>query len=342
VAATMDDVAARAGVSRAAVSLALRNSPKVSAARRAQILEVAAELGYRPNINASRLAKAKTGTIGVVFSDLHNPLYAEMLDGLAAALHDRPEQLLLASAFHDPDRERAAVDAFLSHRVEGLALLGSQLPPVDIRQLARETPTVVAGRRIDGVDWVAVDDAAGAALATEHLIALGHRRIAHIDGGDAAGAALRREQFLTTMREHRLTRQAIVVTGDYTERGGRTAALKLLTARRRPTAIFAANDFSALGVLSAARSLGLVVPASLSVMGFDNTTIAQSEFVGLSTIDYPRQDMGEQTLALLKGRIAEPSRPPAQVTLTPQLTARLTTAPPAPTDGVSTVAAGSV
>ena len=139
-AVTMDDVAARAGVSRAAVSLALRNSPKVSAARRAQILQVAAELGYRPNINASRLARARTGTIGVVFSDLHNALYAEMLDGLAAALRDGPEQLLLASGFHDPDRERAAVEAFLSHRVDGLALLGSQLPPPDIQQLALETP----------------------------------------------------------------------------------------------------------------------------------------------------------------------------------------------------------
>jgi DNA-binding LacI/PurR family transcriptional regulator len=104
VAVTMDDVAARAGVSRAAVSLALRNSPKVSAARREQILQVAAELGYRPNINASRLARARTGTIGVVFSDLHNALYAEMLDGLAGALGDGPEQLLLASGFHDPDR----------------------------------------------------------------------------------------------------------------------------------------------------------------------------------------------------------------------------------------------
>ena len=139
-AVTMDDVAARAGVSRAAVSLALRNSPKVSAARRAQILQVAAELGYRPNINASRLARARTGTIGVVFSDLHNALYAEMLDGLAAALRDGPEQLLLASGFHDPDRERAAVEAFLSHRVDGLALLGSQLPAAEIQQLAPEIP----------------------------------------------------------------------------------------------------------------------------------------------------------------------------------------------------------
>jgi DNA-binding LacI/PurR family transcriptional regulator len=327
VAVTMDDVAARAGVSRAAVSLALRNSPKVSAARREQILQVAAELGYRPNINASRLARARTGTIGVVFSDLHNALYAEMLDGLAGALGDGPEQLLLASGFHDPDRERAAVEGFLSHRVDGLALLGSQLPTWEIQQLASEIPTVIAGRRVDGVDWVTVDDAAGAALATEHLITLGHRRIAHIDGGTGAGAVLRREQFQTTMRKHHLARQAIIANGDYTERTGHAAALKLMTARRPPSAIFAANDSSALGVLAAARSGGLVVPTSISVIGFDNTTIAQSEFIGLSTIDYPRQEMGEQVLTLLKDRITDPSRPSSKVTLAPELIPRMTTAP---------------
>jgi DNA-binding LacI/PurR family transcriptional regulator len=324
----MDDVAARAGVSRAAVSLALRNSPKVSAARRAQILQVAAELGYRPNINASRLARARTGTIGVVFSDLHNALYAETLDGLARALREGPEQLLLASGFHDPDRERAAVEGFLSHRVDGLALLGSQLPTWEIQQLASEIPTVIAGRRVDGVDWVTVDDAAGAALATEHLITLGHRRIAHIDGGTGAGAAvLRRERFQTTMRKHHLSRQAIIANGDYTERTGHAAALELMTARRPPSAIFAANDSSALGVLAAARSGGLVVPTSISVIGFDNTLIAQSEFIGLFTIDYPRQEMGEQVLTLLKDRITDPSRPSSKVTLAPELIPRMTTAP---------------
>lgn len=326
-AVTMDDVAARAGVSRAAVSMALRNSPKVSAARRAQILQVVAELGYRPNINASRLARTRTGTIGVVFSDLHNALYAEMLDGLASALRGELEQLLLASGFHDPDRERAAIEGFLSHRVDGLALLGSQLPAAEIQQLASEIPTVIAGRRLDGVDGVTVDDAAGSALATEHLIALGHQRIAHIDGGAGAGAALRREQFLTTMREHRLSRRAVVASGDYTERRGHAAALELLTARRPPSAIFAANDSSALGVLSAARSLGLTLPASLSVIGFDNTTIAQSEFVGLSTIDYARPEMGEQILTLLRDRIADPSRSARAATLTPRLVARTTTTP---------------
>ena len=260
VAVTMDDVAARAGVSRAAVSFALRNSPKVSASQRAHIVRVAAELGYRPNINASRLASSSTGTIGVVFSDLHNLLYADALDGFAGGLAGGSEQMLLASGFHDPIRERAAVESLLSHRVDGIALLGSQLPVEEIQQLAREVPTVVAGRRVDAVDWVAVDDTAGAALATEHLISLGHRRIAHIDGGGGAGAALRREQFLMTMRIHRLARQAMVVDGDYTESVGRSTARELLTSANPPTAIFAANDLSALGVLAATRSLRLSVP----------------------------------------------------------------------------------
>ena len=209
-----------------------------------------------------------------------------------------------------------------------MALLGSQLPASEIQQLASEIPTVIAGRRVDGVDWVTVDDAVGATLATEHLIALGHRRIAHIDGGHGAGAALRREQFLATMREHGLARRAVVVAGDYTEGQGRTSALKLLSARRPPSAIFAANDASALGVLSAARSLGIAVPKSLSVVGFDNTTIAQSDFVGLSTVDYARHQIGERTLALLKARIADPDSPPRKITLTPGLIARITTAAP--------------
>jgi len=269
----------------------------------------------------------------VVFSDLHNALYAEMLDGLAGALQDGSEQLLLASGFHDPDRERAAVEAFLSHRVDGLALLGSQLPAEEIQRLARETPTVIAGRPVDGVDWVTVDDVAGAALATEHLIALGHRRIAHIDGGTGAGGALRREQFLAAMREHGLGRHAVVVSGDYTERTGHSAALELLASRRPPSAIFAANDASALGVLSAARSRGIAVPGALAVIGFDNTTIAQSEFVGLSTINYPRQEMGEKVLALLRDRIADPHRAPREVTLAPELVARSTTAVPVARSG---------
>lgn len=324
--ATMDDVAARAGVSRASVSLALRHSSKISPARRAEIQRVAAELGYRPNANASRLARTRTGTIGVVLSDLHNSLFAEMVDGLAAALEGEPEQLLIASGFHDKARERAAVESFLSLRVDGLALMGSQLPAEEIQRVAQETPTVIAGRRVEGVDSVSVDDVTGATLAAEHLIALGHQRIAHIDGGEGAGAQLRREAFLDTMARHGLADQAIVAHGDYTERGGRTVALSLLANPQPPTAIFAANDLSALGALSAARSLSIQVPEGLSVMGFDNTKLSQSYVVSLSTIDYPRFEMGNRAFEQLRIRILEPEKLPVSITLAPDLVERDTTA----------------
>ena len=324
----MDDVAARAGVSRAAVSLALQDSPKVSPARRAQIRQVAAELGYRPNSNASRLAKSRTGTIGVVLADLHNTLFAEMVDGLAAGLGDGPEQLLFATGFRDVRRERAAVESFLSHRVDGVVLLGSGLPIEEIQRLAQETPTIVVGRRVVGVDCVSVDDAAGAALATEHLLELGHRRIAHVDGGTGAGAALRSAEFLATMRRHGLGRQAVVSAGDYTEGGGRSAALALLGGRRPPTAIFAANDQSGLGVLAAAHRLRVAVPSALSVIGFDNAEISRSGLICLSTIDYPRSAMGQQALERLRQRIAEPGREPSTTVLAPQLLPRRTTSRP--------------
>lgn len=325
--ATMDDVAARAGVSRASVSLALRHSPKISASRRAEIQRVAAELGYRPNANASRLARTSTGTIGVVLSDLHNSLFAEMVDGLAAAFEADSEQLLIASGFHHKDRERAAVESFLSLRIDGLALMGSQLPAEEIQQVAKEIPTVIAGRGVEGVDSVSVDDVVGAALATEHLIALGHQRIAHIDGGEGAGAGLRREAFLETMARHRLADHASVLGGDYTEKGGRTVALSLLAGRRPPTAIFAANDLSALGALSAARSLGVPVPTNLSIIGFDNTKLSQSYFVSLSTIDYPRFEMGQRALEQLRARIFEQDKEPVRITLKPDLIERDTTGP---------------
>src|SRR5439155_17593191 len=204
VAVTLEDVAARAGVSRALVSLALRNSPKVAEGSRQRVLAAAAELGYRPNLHARRLASTRSDTFGILLSDLHNPLFAEILDGLDTSTRGGPEQLLLASGFRDPERERAAVDSFLAHRVDGIVLIGCQLPAAEIQGLARSTPTIAAGRHVRGVDSVFIDDALGTRLATEHLISIGHQRIAHVDGGKGAGSATRRRSYADTMRAHNL------------------------------------------------------------------------------------------------------------------------------------------
>ena len=324
---TLDDVAERAGVSRALVSRALNGGSRVSAGTRERILQAAQDLGYRPNLNARRLASRRTGTIGVLLADLHNPLFAELLDGFDEGLGDDREQVLLASGFREPQRERAAVDSFLAVQVDAIVLLGSQLPSSEIEELSRQTPTVAVGRPVRGVDSVVIDDAAGVRLVLEHLISLGHQRIAHIDGGHGARAASRRRAYTELMRSHGLTAHVQIHRGDYTEEAGE-AGFQHIWYEAAPTAIFAANDLSALGVLSGARSKGVDVPAELSVVGFDDTTLARYGCVSLTTVGHPRTLMGALAAELVRSRLADPSKKPHGEVLIPSLVVRSTTAEP--------------
>jgi len=323
---TLEDVAARAGVSRSLVSLALRGSPRVAKESRERVLAAAAELGYRPNLNARRLASTHTGTFGVLISDLHNPLFAEILDGLVAGMKGVPEEMLLASGFRDPERERAALESFLAHRVDAIVVVGVEIPASEIATVARSVPTVAVGRRVRGVDSVVIDDRLGASLVTEHLITLGHRRIAHVDGGKGNGAAARRRAYADTMRAHGLVEHIQICPGEYSEEAGRHA-FERLWREPRPTAIFAANDQSALGVLSGARSAGVQVPNEVSVAGFDNITFARSDLVSLTTVDYPHTQLGEIVANLVKARLADNEAKPSVIVLTPTLLPRSTTAP---------------
>jgi DNA-binding LacI/PurR family transcriptional regulator len=307
--------------------MALRGTGVVSESSRTRVLAAAADLGYRPNLNARRLASRRTDTIGVLISDLHNPLYAELLDGFDEHLADRSEQWLLASGFRDAGREKAAVDSFLALQVDAIVLLGSQLPSTSIQELSKNIPTVVAGRRIRGVDSVVGDDAAGVNLLMEHLMSLGHTSIAHVDGGQGAGAAGRRKAYTDAMRFHGLEDSIEIYRGDYTEESGE-AAFPLLWEKSRPTAVFAANDLSALGILSAARVAGVQIPADMSIAGFDNTMLAQSGFVSLTTVGYSRSQMGAVAGDLLKERLGNRDKKPQTVTLTPSLAVRSTTGNP--------------
>jgi DNA-binding LacI/PurR family transcriptional regulator len=300
----------------------------VSAATRARISAAADELGYRPNLNARRLASRRSGTLGVMLTDLHNPVYAEILDGIAD--EDEPHQLLLATGFRDRARERAGMGFLVAQQVEGILVAGSLCTNEEIRHLAKQVPVVVIGRKVSDVDSVLVDDALGLRQAVEHLLGLGHEGIAHIDGGRGAGSARRRRSYQDTMSAHGLEARMRVEPGDYTEQGGRAAAERLLTGSDRPTAIVAANDLSAIGALAAAREAGVDVPSALSVVGYDNTALAHNGYVDLSTVDYPRDVMGATARRLLSERIADPSINPARVvTVTTSLIPRSTSAPPA-------------
>ncbi|MDX2524844.1 LacI family DNA-binding transcriptional regulator [Streptomyces europaeiscabiei] len=330
---TIRDVAERAGVSKSLVSLVLRGSDQVRPERRQAVLAAVEELGYRPNAAARSLSERRTRSVGVLLHDMRNPWFVELLDGLNSRLHDSGLHMLLADGHLNRRLGDDLTRTFTELRVDGLIAVGTLPPSEALRAAAAQIPTVVAGARepaLPRVDIVANDDEHGARLATEHLIGLGHRRIAHIAGQGVVGE-LRRRSFETVMREHALAGLASVEEGDLTEEGGYRAMVRLLSAPQRPSAVFAFNDIACVGALSAAEESGLQVPRDLSLVGYDNTYLSRLRHLWLTTVDNASHDVGRRAAQHLLDRITDPARPSETVLATPTLEVRGTTAPPSTT-----------
>lgn len=325
----MEDVAARAGVSRALVSLVMRGSPKVSEQRRSAVLRAAEELGYSPHAMARSLASATSTVLGAMVSDLHNAFFAEVVEGLDATVTAAGFDLILNTGGRSPSRERRAVESLLSFRPAGIALLGPVVPASTIASAAAQAATVLVSRssRLSTVDTVNDDGEVGSGLAVDHLVQLGHRRIAHLDGGGGSQSALRRKGYVAAMRRNGL--EPLVIASEYTDTAGAKAIRALLDrAEPIPTAIVAANDFNAVGAISALEETGLRVPTDVSVVGYDNTSLATLRHIALTTVDQPRHELGRLAGEALLERVRGHRSDAVHRLLHPSLVVRATTAPP--------------
>lgn len=327
---TIIDVAQRAKVSKSLVSLVMQGSPKVSESSRDAVLKAAQELGYRRNAVARSLARQRTGVFGCVISDLHNPFFADVADGVEEEAVGRGYRALISAGFNDPEREANAIDTFIQLRADGLLMLGPFIPLTQLSRLAGSIPTVVLGRyvHVSGIDSVHNDDKEGARLAVDHLADQGHQKIAHIHGGAGAGARRRRKGYEEAMRRRGLGEHIRVVRGAFTEAGGMAGMRTLLERNDLPTAVFVANDYAALGALETLDQAGLEVPRDISVLGYDDNLFAHMPGIDLTTVRQPTVEMGRTAVRLLVQRIEGGRSRARNVVLSPSLVVRKTTGPP--------------
>jgi DNA-binding LacI/PurR family transcriptional regulator len=330
---TLRAVAAHAGVSKSLVSRVLQGSPHVSEERRRVVEKAIAELGYRPNATARSLTQRRTHAIGVLVNDLRQPWLVDFLGGLQMVLFSHGLHPFLGDGRLDRATDEQLLRVFMEMRVDGLVLAATMPESTTITEAARWLPTVVAGGRdfdLPHIDTIAQDDALASTLALDHLYELGHRRIGHIGGDRSRVFHLRRSSYEKWMKSRRLARFISVQPCDTTEEGGYRAARDLLDmpAGVRSTAVLAANDLSCVGGLSAARDLGLDVPADVSFASFDNSFLARMRHLQLTSVDLSADEVGRLSAKHLVERIAQPDLPAREHLITPFLVIRESTAAP--------------
>jgi len=310
---TIYDVARLAGVSTATVSRALNGTGQIAPATRSAIDAAVAQLGYHPNTAARSLVTRSSQTLALLLPDITNPFYAALVSGIQERALEAGHTMLLCTTQGDPEREEQYLSLLRAKQVDGVLVDGLVLPADRVTRFVRDgLPIVCLDRDIDSslVPLVQVDNRLGAKLATEHLLGLGHTRIAHVSG--AAELRISDERTAGYREAHRdagtRVDEALLAPGSFTEVGGYDATRTLLE-RGAFTAVFAANDLSAIGVLAALAEVGLAVPGDVSVVGFDDLRLARFTIPPLTTVHQPAAEIARRATELLldlaQGRAVE-------------------------------------
>ena len=329
---TIYDVARVAGVSTATVSRALNGTGQIAPATSAAIDAAVRQLGYQPNTVARSLVTKSTQTIALLLPDIANPFYATLVRGIQQQALAAGSMMLLCTTEGDPSREEQYLSLLRAKQVDGVLVDGLVLPPERIADFVRGgLPIVCLDRDIDStsVPLVQVDNRLGARLATEHLLSLGHERIAHVAG--APGLRISdervggyRDALAAAAVEHD---PALVAVGSFPGDGGYEATRALLAASPL-TAVFAANDLSAVGVMHAIAESGRRAPDDVSVIGFDDLPLAAHTTPPLTTIHQPAFEIAQRATQLLLELAGGREVPQRLHLLEPELVVRASTAPP--------------
>jgi DNA-binding LacI/PurR family transcriptional regulator len=325
--ATIYDVARRVGVSTATVSRALNGTGQIAPDTREQIEQAVRALGYQPNNLARSLVTRTTQTIALLLPDITNPFYPGLVKGVQDCAHRNGYTMLLCTAEGDPAGEESYLAMLRSRQVDGALVDGLRLPKARIAAFVDDGfPIVSLDRDIDSpaVPLVQVDNRRGARIATEYLLELGHRRIAHVLGVDGLRITIeRRRGYEEALRAATVDPDPdLVATGDFTEDGGRAAVERLLDRAGDITAVFAANDLSAIGVLAGLADRGIDVPGRMSVVGFDDLRLASYVSPPLTTVHQPAEQIGTRAAQVLIDLLNGHRRRPRRMLLEPTLVVR--------------------
>ncbi len=328
---SMADVAGLAGVSKAAVSKVIRNAYGVSPAMRQRVESAINTLGYRPRI-AARAMRGASFTIGFEIPQLGNEFFIQVMEGAAAGLAGSGYQLIIAPAIGEMSGAQI-LNALVDRQVDGLIAISPQVTPAWLEKTGTQVPVVLVGRHdpSQSYDTLTNDDHRGATLAMDHLVALGHQRIAHLTlievpevPAELLPHTIRQRTYESAMVERGLDVE--VVRSGPLEPDAHRASIELLTSARRPTAIFAANDTLAIGALRARTELGLSA-TDVSIVGYDNIDIAANPMMSLTTVDQFGRESGEIAVHMLMERIRNERSEARHHMVTPELRIRNSTQP---------------
>ncbi len=314
---TLIDIAERAGVAPMTVSRVVNENGYVSEAMRKKVQRAVKELNYHPNGLARSLKRQRTHVIGILLPDIANPFSAELVQGIQEILLARGYASFICTSERSIEREQASLRALFDHRADGIIVATRETPTGNewlSRLVERGLPVVLVGREFqhEQVDRVTADHQKGGYEATKYLISTGHKRIGFVGVSMANGKGLRRFQgYLAALRDHNLPIEeelvvgtdAITGPGYSTQNDGYQGIKRLLALRKPPTAVFARNDFTAIGAMCALHDAGLAVSEDVSIVGFDNVPLAAYTSPPLTTVDQPTVEQGRQAASLLLERI---------------------------------------